>query len=86
MPVSRCVLIVAVLLLVVGTPVPVRAQAAPGPFVKQAFDLLMDRFVVPPTSAALLGAGWDGGLAHVKSTTGADPTVPRAIVHRRPWC
>jgi len=36
------------------------AQARPSPIVRQAFDLLMDRFVVPPSSDTLLNAGLDG--------------------------
>src|SRR3712207_5635552 len=47
-------------------------QAAPGPFVKQAFDLLMDRFVTPPSSATILAGGWDGGIAFVRDNGGAD--------------
>lgn len=43
-----------------------RAEAAPAPFVAQAFDLLMDRFVFPPSSAALLSGGWDGALAALR--------------------
>lgn len=53
------------------------AQAAPGPFVKQAFDLLMDRFVTPPSSATILGGGWDGGVAFVRDKVGADLVDPR---------
>ena len=73
---KRVVLGLLALMLVVGAPAPVSAQAAPGPFVKQAFDLLMDRFVVPPTSAALLGAAWEGGVAHATSASGSDLAVP----------
>ena len=76
MVISRCVLILAVVMLVAGSPGRTHAQAAPGPFVKQAFDLLMDRFVVPPTSTDLLSAGWDGGIAHVKNVNGSVPTIP----------
>ena len=72
----RFVLVLLVLILVVGTPLPARAQAAPGPFVKQAFDLLMDRFVLPPKSDDLLKAGWDGGIAHIKGASGAEPGAP----------
>jgi carboxyl-terminal processing protease len=73
---SRLILAFAILYCVVFVPSAARAQAAPGPFVKQAFDLLMDRFVVPPTSNGLLEAGWAGGVAHVKETAGAEPTAP----------
>ncbi|HZO29884.1 MAG TPA: S41 family peptidase [Chloroflexota bacterium] len=72
----RFVLVFLVLFLVVAVPAPARAQAAPGPFVKQAFDLLMDRFVLPPKSGDLLKAGWDGGIAHIKGASGAEPGAP----------
>ncbi|MDP8921584.1 MAG: S41 family peptidase [Chloroflexota bacterium] len=36
------------------------AQARPGPIVRQSFDLLMDRFVIPPESGAVLNGGLDG--------------------------
>jgi carboxyl-terminal processing protease len=42
------------------------AVAEPGRMVRQAFDLLMDHFVVPPSSAAVLNGGWDGALAALK--------------------
>lgn len=84
MPVVRFFLAFAVLTLVSGTPLTVRAQAAPGPFVKQAFDLLMDRFVIPPASSDLLSAAWDGGVAHVNETTGNEPPVtPPAFSGKR---
>ena len=51
------------------------AQAAPGPFVKQAFDLLMDRYVVPPTSTTLLTGGWTGGLDFLKTATGSEQSI-----------
>jgi carboxyl-terminal processing protease len=70
------VLVLAIVICGVFTPGSVRAQTAPGPFVKQAFDLLMDRFVAPPTSDGLLRAGWEGGAAHVKEAVGAEPTAP----------
>ncbi|HYU20486.1 MAG TPA: S41 family peptidase [Chloroflexota bacterium] len=38
----------------------------PGPIVKQAFDLLTDRFVYPPNSADMLNGAWDQGLAALK--------------------
>ena len=43
-----------------------RAEASPGPIVAQAFNLLMDRFVFPPSSAALLNGGWDGAIAALR--------------------
>jgi carboxyl-terminal processing protease len=68
--------ILAVLLLVLAAiPAPVGAQVAPGPFVKQAFDLLMDRFVVPPISTTLLTGGWSGGLDFLKEATGAEQSI-----------
>jgi hypothetical protein len=73
---SRVILAFAILFCVVVVPSAAHAQAAPGPFVKQAFDLLMDRFVVPPTSNGLLEAGWAGGAAHVKEVAGSEPTAP----------
>jgi carboxyl-terminal processing protease len=49
---------------------PVATSAAiegpPGPIVKQAFDLLMDRFVIPPSSGDILNGAWEGGLAVLK--------------------
>lgn len=48
-------------------------QAAPGPFVQQAFDLLMDRFVTPPSSQTLLTGGWGGGVRFVKEHAAAAP-------------
>ena len=45
---------------------------APGPFVRQAFDLLMDRFVTPPSAATVLNGGWDGGVSFVREQTGAE--------------
>lgn len=53
-----------------GISLPVAADAAraqPGPIVKQAYDLLIDRFVLAPTSADVLNGGLDGADAHLKS-------------------
>ena len=53
------------------------AQAAPGPLVKQAFDLLMDRFVTPPSSQTLLAGGWEGGARFVQERASAtSPGAP----------
>jgi carboxyl-terminal processing protease len=43
------------------------ARAQPGPIVKQAYDLLIDRFVLAPTPADVLNGGLDGADAHLKS-------------------
>lgn len=71
---ARGALILSIMLAVLGVPASIHAQTAPGPFVKQAFELLMDRFVVAPNSADLLRAGWDGGLAYIKEATGSEPS------------
>ncbi|MCC6180144.1 MAG: PDZ domain-containing protein [Chloroflexi bacterium] len=44
------------------------ADARPGPIVRQAFDLIMDRLVVPPRSSVLLAGGLEGagGLLEAK--------------------
>jgi carboxyl-terminal processing protease len=68
----RYLLILVCLIAPISVPAPVDAQVAPGPFVKQAFDLLMDRFVTPPSSATLLAGGWSGGLDFLTTATGAD--------------
>jgi carboxyl-terminal processing protease len=39
------------------------SAAEPGPVVAQAFNLLMDYFVFPPTSADVLNGAWSGGLS-----------------------
>jgi carboxyl-terminal processing protease len=69
------IVVVMMLIAMLGTQSPARAQTAPGPFVKQAFDLLMDRFVVPPSAETLLDGGWSGALTHLKDTTGAEPAI-----------
>jgi hypothetical protein len=33
---------------------------------KAAFDLLMDRFVAPPSSAVLFNAAWEAGVAFLR--------------------
>ena len=38
----------------------------PGPIVGQAYTLLMDRFVTPPSPAEVLGGGWDAAVAFLK--------------------
>jgi carboxyl-terminal processing protease len=48
-------------------------QAAPGPFVQQAFDLLMDRYVTPPSSQTLLTGGWESGVRFVQQRANAAP-------------
>jgi carboxyl-terminal processing protease len=42
------------------------APDRPGQVVKQAFDLLMDRYVIPPGSAVLLNGGWEAAVAALK--------------------
>ena len=38
------------------------SRGQPGPIVRQAFDLLMDRFVIPPNSGNVLNGGLDRNL------------------------
>ena len=45
---------------------PMAAQAQPGRIVSQAFDLLMDRFVIPPDSSDVLNGGWKAGLTALR--------------------
>ena len=56
------------------------AQAAPGPIVKQSFDLLMDRFVIPPESGAVLNGGLDGAEDYLQAKG-----VGHALLERPEW-
>jgi carboxyl-terminal processing protease len=49
----------------------------PGPIVRQAFDLLMDRFVIPPKSGDVLNGGLDGAHHFLESKLVADPLAER---------
>jgi carboxyl-terminal processing protease len=49
----------------------------PGPIVRQAFDLLMDRFVDPPQSGDILNGGLDGAHYFLESKQVADPLEQR---------
>jgi len=50
------------------------AQGAPSSAtIKQALDLLLDHFVHPPPSSALLGAAWNGARAAAGADTPAPP-------------
>jgi carboxyl-terminal processing protease len=49
----------------------------PGPIVRQAFDLLMDRFVIPPKSGNVLNGGLDGAHFFLESKQVADPLEQR---------
>ena len=77
------VLILTALAVLIGQPRVPMANAAPvaasqpGPMVKQAFDLLMDYFVIPPTSSDVLNGGWDRGLALLEQKGVANHAVPR---------
>jgi len=81
---ARYALAMSLVVFVLVLPSRTYAQTAPGPFVKQAFDLLMDKFVVAPNSADLLSAGWDGGLAYIKDVSGAEPSSPAPTFSKDP--
>jgi carboxyl-terminal processing protease len=49
----------------------------PGPIVRQAFDLLMDRFVIPPKSGDVLNGSLDGAHYFLESKQVADPLEAR---------
>lgn len=49
----------------------------PGPIVRQAFDLLMDRFVIPPKSGDVLNGGLDGAHHFLASQHVEDPLYER---------
>src|SRR4051794_11144117 len=51
--------------------------AQPTPIVRQAFDLLMDRFVIPPKSGNVLNGGLDGAHYFLESKQVADPLEQR---------
>jgi carboxyl-terminal processing protease len=53
------------------------ARGQPGPIVRQAFDLLMDRFVVPPESGNVLNGGLDGAHHFLVSKNVEDPLAER---------
>jgi carboxyl-terminal processing protease len=52
-------------------------RAQPGPIVRQAFDLLMDRFVIPPNSGKLLNGGLDSVHYFLERLYIADPLAQR---------
>src|SRR3712207_4957593 len=56
------------------------AQVQPGPIVKQSFDLLMDRFVVPPDSGTVLNGGLDAAEAHLQAKG-----IGHALLERPAW-
>jgi len=49
----------------------------PGPIVRQAFDLLMDRFVLPKTSGGILNGGLDNAHYFLESKSVEDPLEQR---------
>jgi carboxyl-terminal processing protease len=49
----------------------------PGPIVRQAFDILMDRFVIPPKSGNVLNGGLDGAHYFLESKQVVDPLAER---------
>lgn len=51
--------------------------AQPGPIVRQAFDLLMDRFVIPPKSGDVLNGALDGAHHYLESKGVPDPLAER---------
>src|SRR5215211_2102381 len=64
----------------VASPVSVQqgvGEARPGPIVRQAFDLLMDRFVLPKNSGAILNGGLDSAHAFLESKQVEDPLEQR---------
>src|SRR5262245_6135877 len=52
-------------------------EARPGPIVRQAFDLLMDRFVLPKNSGAILNGGLDNAHTFLESKHIEDPLEQR---------
>lgn len=56
------------------------AQAQPGPIVRQSFDLLMDRFVVPPQSGVVLNGGLDAAEEHLQAKG-----IGHALPERPAW-
>jgi carboxyl-terminal processing protease len=52
-------------------------RVQPGPIVRQAFDLLMDRFVIPPKSGDLLNGGLDNAHHFLEKQQVADPLAER---------
>lgn len=56
------------------------AQVQPGPIVRQAFDLLMDRFVVPPESGAVLNGGLDAAEEYLQAKG-----IGHALPERPAW-
>lgn len=53
-------------------PLAAAAEGDPSQIVGQAFNLLMDRFVVPPSSADILNGGWDGALTSLREKGAQD--------------
>ena len=56
------------------------AQVQPGPIVRQSFDLLMDRFVVPPESGTVLNGGLDGAEEYLQAKG-----IGHALLERPAW-
>ena len=54
-----------------------QGRTQPGPIVRQAFDLLMDRFVVPPKSGDLLNGGLDSAHHFLEKRNVSDPLAER---------
>ena len=52
-------------------------RVQPGPIVRQAFDLLMDRFVIPPKSGDLLNGGLDNAHHFLEKRQVTDPLAER---------
>lgn len=52
-------------------------RAQPGPIVRQAFDLLLDRFVIPPKSGHLLNGGLDSAHHFLAKQDVVDPLWER---------
>src|SRR4051794_38809649 len=48
-------------------------RVQPGPIVRQAFDLLLDRFVIPPKSGDVLNGGLDNVHYFLEKRNVADP-------------
>lgn len=53
------------------------SRTSPGPIVRQAFELLMDRFVIPPNSGEILNGGLDSAHHFLESKNVVDPLAQR---------
>jgi len=54
-----------------------QGRPQPGPIVRQAFDLLMDRYVIPPSSGSLLNGGLDSAHHFLAKHNVVDPLWER---------